>query len=63
MYENNEEMKNKAKRESREPFEEPQPPAEDKVRLDHLTIFEELQLFKSLQIIAPNVTRCLIYDM
>ncbi|XP_010674890.1 5'-3' exoribonuclease 4 isoform X2 [Beta vulgaris subsp. vulgaris] len=33
MYENNEEMKNKAKRESREPFEEPQPPAEDKIKL------------------------------
>ncbi|KAL2942450.1 5'-3' exoribonuclease 4 [Bienertia sinuspersici] len=41
MYEYNEEMRNKAKREPKDLFEEPQPPAEDKVRLDLLNILEE----------------------
>ena len=36
VIENNEEMRNKARRESGDLSEEPQPPVEDKVRLHHL---------------------------
>lgn len=34
MFENNEEMRNRAKRESGDPYVEPPPPVEDKVGLN-----------------------------
>ena len=54
MFENNEEMRNRAKRESGEPYVEPPPPVEDKVRL----YVETLKCDLKKRLIERNLMWC-----